>query len=1259
MGSSNVSSRESPLAYDEDPQSPDGTTPCDRLGVDLMNVLENDDEIKKEEVALVFHREIENTGSDASAGSSFTGANGVLGGLNANNETNVEANDIDEGLTLKQQREIIARLIEASSETQREGDKVCIIPKEWYDKFLDANVTDPRDIGPIDTHMICRDFENFVLEDYNTCPYLSVPESVFEFLVESYGLTSGSYPVVTNLVLNQTTGKLETEYNKWFFRLHFLTDKQELRKRRQSQDDSVLYLSLSALNLVRDLIEKSMNLFFERADHLDINSVDFKIWFVSQGSEFPTDSSVNNFLNASYEMTPLQFLELPIKKLLVPEMFENRLDKITSNPSDLVIEVKPIEGDYHWASNYFAYNKLGPASGTTGLVNLGNSCYMNSALQCLVHVPQLRDYFLYNGYEKEINEENPLGYHGYVAKAFSNLVQKLFQNKLSTMQRNGAFPPTMFKSTVGHFNSMFSGYMQQDSQEFLAFLLDSLHEDLNRIMKKEYIEKPSLSADDDVNDWNVIKKLASETWEMHLKRNCSIITDLFVGMYKSTLYCPECKNISITFDPYNDVTLPLPVNTVWSKTVKIFPMNSPPLLLEVELSKSSMYMDLKEYVGKISGLDPNTLFGCEVFSNQIYVNYESTESNAQFLTLQELIKPADDVVFYELPVTDNNDIIVPVVNTRIEKGYRNAMLFGVPFFITLTKEETHNPGAIRTKLQKKFVHLSGGFIPFPTPVGAGVNSVNSFPLLAEKYPDVELHEYKDILQYVSNMAANKEKSFFSIKILPVEKEQQFVSINQAGPNFWAPFSQLNYSKVIDINDRLSDVVKDLYNYPTLAESVEGTPMQVDGEGEVDLDKAENYSDSFESENKKLDKKLETNIGNRNKNDAQDEDMEIMDDIEEDASIEPEPEPTDNIQPEFLGETDDSLSSTLHGILSVDDMIVCEWEESASNEAFSDDKIHNWENPAALPNTELENAKLERTNVKERTITLDDCLQLFSKPEILGLNDSWYCPTCKEHRQATKQIQLWNTPDILLIHLKRFESQRSFSDKIDATVNFPITNLDLSKHTVYKDDLRGSIYDLYAVDNHYGGLGGGHYTAYVKNFVDNKWYYFDDSRVTETVPENSVAGSAYLLFYIRRSKDSNELGSTELQEIIKESRQGYDQRVKKIYDEQMKLYETNKTDNEEDIPDDTAECKEDVQAPEYSNRSLEVGHIETHDCGDEYNNDDGERTNSGRRKLRLLKKVYKRNSDLSSSSTSEISEGGLESESTDLGYKNYTALHSPE
>ena len=49
-----------------------------------------------------------------------------------------------------------------------------------------------------------------------------------------------------------------------------------------------------------------------------------------------------------------------------------------------------------------------------------------------------------------------------------------------------------------------------------------------------------------------------------------------------------------------------------------------------------------------------------------------------------------------------------------------------------------------------------------------------------------------------------------------------------------------------------------------------------------------------------------------------------------------------------------------------------------------------------------------------------------------------------------------------------------------------------------------IYELYGVVNHYGTMGGGHYTAYCKNFLNNKWYEFDDSRVSEVSPRDVVS-----------------------------------------------------------------------------------------------------------------------------------------------------------
>jgi len=82
------------------------------------------------------------------------------------------------------------------------------------------------------------------------------------------------------------------------------------------------------------------------------------------------------------------------------------------------------------------------------------------------------------------------------------------------------------------------------------------------------------------------------------------------------------------------------------------------------------------------------------------------------------------------------------------------------------------------------------------------------------------------------------------------------------------------------------------------------------------------------------------------------------------------------------------------------------------------------------------------------------------------------------------------------------------------VDYPIKSLDLSSH------LQGPFeeapqYDLFAVSNHYGSLGGGHYTAFAKNKTTNKWYKFDDSSVSEVDEDKVKTSAAYVLFYQRK------------------------------------------------------------------------------------------------------------------------------------------------
>lgn len=90
----------------------------------------------------------------------------------------------------------------------------------------------------------------------------------------------------------------------------------------------------------------------------------------------------------------------------------------------------------------------------------------------------------------------------------------------------------------------------------------------------------------------------------------------------------------------------------------------------------------------------------------------------------------------------------------------------------------------------------------------------------------------------------------------------------------------------------------------------------------------------------------------------------------------------------------------------------------------------------------------------------------------------YCPGCKQHRQASKKLDLWRLPEILVIHLKRFSYSRFWKNKLETYVDFPVDNFDLSNYIAHRNGQSCNRYMLYAISNHYGSMGGGHYTAFV-------------------------------------------------------------------------------------------------------------------------------------------------------------------------------------
>ncbi len=117
---------------------------------------------------------------------------------------------------------------------------------------------------------------------------------------------------------------------------------------------------------------------------------------------------------------------------------------------------------------------LGPESRIeVGLTNLGNTCFMNSSLQCLLHIYPLINYFASRDITKNINKKSPR--NGDLALAFNYLTREMV-----TASSGNSISPKHFLKLAAKYAPHLLDYSQQDSHEFLRFLLDGLSEDLCR-----------------------------------------------------------------------------------------------------------------------------------------------------------------------------------------------------------------------------------------------------------------------------------------------------------------------------------------------------------------------------------------------------------------------------------------------------------------------------------------------------------------------------------------------------------------------------------------------------------------------------------------------------------------------------------------------------------------------------------------------------------------------------------------------------------
>ncbi|KAG8646943.1 hypothetical protein MANES_09G043300v8 [Manihot esculenta] len=597
--------------------------------------------------------------------------------------------------------------------------------------------------------------------------------------------------------------------------------------------------------------------------------------------------------------------------------------------------------------------------GLTGLQNLGNTCFMNSAIQCLAHTPKIVDYFV-GDYRKEINRENPLGMNGELALAFGDLLRKLWAPGASPVA------PRMFKLKLAKFAPQFSGYNQHDSQEFLAFLLDGLHEDLNHVKCKPYIEVKDADSRSD-------KEVADEYWQNHLARNDSIIVDLFQGQYRSTLVCPICKKKSVTFDPFMYLSLPLPSTTMRTMTLTMLSSDGTtlPCPITVSVPNCGRLKDLIEALSTACSLrNDESLLVVEIYKNKIFRFLEEPSDSLA------LIRDDDKLVAYRLPkVTEASPLVVFMHElldkpSELEKSVPNWKLFGIPLVARLSD---HSNGS---DFRNQYLKLLSPFL----------------------MPDDTLNDDD------SGVTANEDSAMEDVPSINVsDGNADSDSETDNGPLFSNDFQFC----IKDYHGRVTEIEM---NKPLLAPS---------------------YNNRLEVHvlwSEKMVEKYDTCI----------------------------------------------LSSL--------------------PEVFKPQLC---------------------TRRPQESVSLYKCLEAFLKEEPLGPDDMWYCPSCKRPRQASKKLDLWRLPEILVVHLKRFSYSRIIKNKLETYVDFPVEDFDLSTYMSHKDSHLCNRYTLYAISNHYGGMGGGHYTA----FVDHghcRWYEFDDENVSPVSEDRIKTSAAYVLFYKRVS-----------------------------------------------------------------------------------------------------------------------------------------------
>ena len=766
--------------------------------------------------------------------------------------------------------------------------------------------------------------------------------------------------------------------------------------------------------------------------------------------------------------------------------------------------------------------------GQIGGRNLGNTCFMNSSIACLSNCTELTYYFLKGDYLKDINEENNLGMRGELAKEWGNLMKQYW------VENTRVGDPSDFKYTIGRKAERFRGYGQQDSNEFMSVFLDYLNEDLNKATKKEYVELNEKMEDETDED------CSKRFWEVNLKRNDSIVTDLFCGQFKSTITCPKCQWINITFDPFDTINLPLLTQIRrneykygYNENLEQFKffyipsdvLRHPYCLIIKNINNGEEIGKVIDRIAKEKNFiyynKIEDLFLVDMLRKEKYGYAEKSHIVKQFIY--------DDEYLFSYDYNQKKDEIALVVyffKNDTEKSNKSQY----PRMVFCKKSDT-----LEDVRKKIYFYLRKYIL---SPFLKENEEKDEVTLEIEKYMEDNNNElpYEKLYEKVENEYNKVFKKYDSNEEDKEDKEDVDNNNNKEREN-----------KSDDEEEKeKEDKNKNEEENEKEEEENKNSENEIKDQQQSKLKNEEETNNNKEIQNEILNEKKEkeTEVNKEEKKLSEDDELKkYIDKFKSDIPFEIfiRRERDEN---NFYGKIPfidskhfSNYSRKLKKFLEIENFnaplgdiqtdlsdyeIIVQFNEESkyiNKDTFDLDYFKQIEFEYTIKEKEgkkeeEENKKEDEEEIDDGKMTLIKCLKKFCKEEQLQEGDEWYCPKCKEHVLAKKKMDLFYLPKILIICFKRFVKDSYRWEKNEDEVEFPINNLDL-KDFVIGPDKNHSKYDLFAVSQHYGSTGFGHYTAVCRNY-DGKWYSYDDSNCSETSETETQSSAAYVLFYRRQT-----------------------------------------------------------------------------------------------------------------------------------------------